>query len=178
MIRMKIYRVDKRSFKEGDTIKPNCKFEEGLYGEKAELEAMLNNLRAPGIPERSKCLFLFQDLAGALRYMAKYGGIIYSVFPNKVFYRGDMNKLDNILDVFRFTSDENLRTDVVNEYWKPGTHTYNPCYEILTDQAEVASVICGEDIQARIKEELITMGNCIERCPIYFELIKKLYPNI
>lgn len=46
-----------------------------------------------------------------------------------------MNKLDNILDIFRFSDDNDLRLAAVNEYWKAGTHTFNPSYEILASSA-------------------------------------------
>lgn len=169
---MNLFRVDTRIFKVGESILPESNFEGRLTDERLELENLLNELRPSEVPERGKCLFLFQDLAGALRHVAKYGGYIYSVTPDQVYSRGDINKLDNMLDVFRFTDDERMRKAVVNEYWKEGSHTYNPCYEILANQCVVESVICGEEIQEKLKKELRFMGNCIEHCSTYIELIK------
>ena len=102
-----IYRVDKRSYKVGDIILPQTVFEEQLTNEKLKMEEMLNLKRTPGIQERSKCLFLFHDLQGALRFYSKYGGNVYGVIINgKIFHRGDMNKLDNILDLFKFIYED------------------------------------------------------------------------
>lgn len=174
---MNLYRVDKRKFKVGETILPERKFEEGFTGERLELEELFNKMRPSEVPERGKCLFLFQDLAGTLRHVAKYGGFIYSVHvtSDHVFFCGDINKLENIFYVFKITRDESIREAVVKDYWEYG-HTYNPCYEILTKQATVDSIICGEDIQDRLKEELRFVSYCIERCPTYIGLIKMQYP--
>lgn len=59
----------------------------------------------------------FNSLYHALIFFSKYGGYIYEVAPEKVFFRGDMNKLDNILDALRFC-DEDYIDSFVNEYWK------------------------------------------------------------
>lgn len=170
---MYVYRVDSRTYNVGDTILPAAQFEHELDAERAELEELLNELRPRNIPMRSECLFLFMDIAGALRYISKYGGCIYKVKPNLIYFRGDMNKLDNALDVFRFTEDPELRTAVVNEYWKPGTHTYNPCYEILVNSAIVESMITIDEQQ--LKDQIKELGYCIEKCPTYIALINETY---
>ena len=136
-----LYRVDKRKFQVGDIIMPNTSFEELMQDEKKEMEDLLNEKRPRNIPERKQCLFLFQDLICAFRFYSKYGGTIYGVsLEERPYFRGDMNKLDNILDIFRFSTDKNLRSIAVNEYWKPGTHTFNPCYEILASSARVEKI--------------------------------------
>ena len=65
-----------------------------------------------------------------------------------------MNKLDNILDVFRFSKDSDLRNAVVNEYWKPGTHTFMPCYEFLAPSAIVKDTLLTKDNLEDVKYEL------------------------
>lgn len=172
---MNLFRVDTRFFKVGELIQPKNCFEKILKDERAEIEDWLNKLHPSEMPERGKCLFLFQDLSCALHHVAKYGGYIYCVSPGFVYFRGDMNKLDNILYVFKITKDDGIREAVIKEYWNAFSSTYNPCYEILANQAVVESFICGEDIKSRITEELKSKGGCIERCPIYLDLLKKIY---
>ena len=105
-----IFRVDKRKYQVGDTIMPKTSFEETMQDEKKEMEDLLNRSRPENVPERKQCLFLFQDLICALRFYSKYGGIIYGVSVKEPpYFRGDMNKLDNILDIFRFSDDNDLR---------------------------------------------------------------------
>lgn len=166
-----LYRVDKRIFKKGEIIKSNTTFVNILNEEKKEMEEMLNIKRPDGIPERRKCLFLFRDLICALQFQVKFGGNIYGVsVSGEKYFRGDMNKLDNILDVFRFTDDYYLREAVVNEYWKEGTHTFNPCYEILVSSACVKKIIDDSSL-CELKSEINDYGS-IENTPTYKSLIQ------
>ena len=173
-----LYRVDRRSFSAGDIIKPQTDFESSLEGVKLEMEELLDKKRPYNIPERNKCLFLFQDLHGVLLFYLKYGGNIYSVTPNyPIFHRGDMNKLDNILDLFRFIDKDKDKDGIIeaatNEYWKVGTHTFCPCYEILVDSAIVVKVLCGNDRLASFEKEMRKKGS-IEKTSLYKELINKI----
>ena len=170
---MTLYRVDKRKFKIDDVISPETSFETTMQDESKEMENLLNELRPTGIPERKDCLFLFQDLICALRFYSKYGGTIYGVEPLHCYFRGDMNKLDNILDMFRYSEDENLRKTAVNEYWKAGTHTFNPCYEILASRARVKRIVCNNDLFQNIREEIGINGNSIEHTSIYKTLLRE-----
>lgn len=168
-----IYRVDKRSYKVGDIILPQTVFEEQLTNEKLKMEEMLNLKRTPGIPERSKCLFLFHDLQGALRFYSKYGGNVYGVIINgQIFHRGDMNKLDNILDLFKFIDEdrEGILDAAVSTYWKEGIHTFNPCYEILVESAKVVEILCDISRFLQFKKELQYYGS-IEKTFLYKELM-------
>ena len=170
-----IFRVDKRNYKIGDIIFPQSEFEKALEGEKLRLEIMLNQKRACKIPERGKCLFLFHDLQGALRFYLKYGGNVYGVEAIPPFYhRGDMNKLDNILDLFKYVDDDDkdgIIEAAVNTYWKVGTHTYNPCYEILVSSAKVIEFLCDNSKCHQFKEEMHRHGS-IEKTLLYKELIQ------
>lgn len=158
-----IFRVDKRKYQVGDTIMPKTSFEETMQDEKKEMEDLLNRSRPENVPERKQCLFLFQDLICALRFYSKYGGIIYGVSVKEPpYFRGDMNKLDNILDIFRFSDDNDLRLAAVNEYWKAGTHTFNPSYEILVSSACVEKIL-SEDISLyKVRDEIRTNGGSVE----------------
>lgn len=171
-----LYRVDRRLYSKGDIIEPQTDFENSLKEEKLKMEKLLDKKRPDGIPERNKCLFLFQDLQGALRFYSKYGGNVYGVIPNShIYHRGDMNKLDNILDLFKFIEEDNdgILEAATSEYWKEGTHTFCPCYEYLVNSAKVINVLCGNDRLSSFKEEL-REKNSIERTSLYKELIQKI----
>lgn len=170
---MMVYRVDKRKFEVDEVISPETSFETTMQNESKEMENLLNELRPTNIPERKNCLFLFQDLICALRFYSKYGGTIYGVEIPQCYFRGDMNKLDNILDMFRYTEDNNLRKAAVNEYWKAGTHTFNPCYEILASKARVKRIICNNDLLQNVREEIRNCGNSIEHTSIYKTLLRE-----
>ena len=73
---MMLYRVDKRKFQTGDVITPYTSYEEIIDEERKEMEFWLNKLRPKGMPERSQCLFLFQNLIDALRFSSKFGGFV------------------------------------------------------------------------------------------------------
>ena len=105
---------------------------------------------------------------------SKYGGYIYEVAPEKVFFRGDMNKLDNILDALRFC-DEDYIDSFVNEYWKAGTHTFSPCYEYLCNKAKVIKCVRLEITKEDFKRELDDAGSSVEQTRTYHELFNKLY---
>lgn len=172
---MILYRVDKRKFHVGDIIKPNTSFEEMMQDEKKEMEDLLNENRPKNMPERKKCLFLFQDLICALRFYSKYGGYIYGVsVVGHPYFKGDMNKLDNILDIFRFSGNNDLRLAVVNEYWKAGTHTFNPCYEILVPSAHVEEILFDEGSLLKIRNGIKDCGGSIEHTLTYKELLQKV----
>ena len=171
---MMLYRVDKREFKIGDVISPSPTFEKGLDEMRKAVENMLNHERPKGIPQRGDCLFLFQDLICALRFFYKYGGTIYGVNTEQCFYKGDMNILDNILDIFRITCDETLRTHAVKRYWESGSHTFNPCYEILTNSAIVEKVILTSCSLKDVQNEINYFGKDIEHTSIYKNLLKEV----
>ena len=106
---MYLYRVDKRKFEIGEEIQPNTDFEQHLDDESMKVEDILNATR-PNIPERKDCLFLFFELSAALNFFKKYGGYVYGVEPQNIYHRGDMNKLDNLLDLVRFAGDNDILT--------------------------------------------------------------------
>ena len=175
---MILYRVDKRKFNVGDCIKPNTSFEKELQGKKREMEDLLNQTRPKNMPERNQCLFLFLDFTCALRFFSKYGGYIYGVNiqdGTPIYFRGDMNKLDNILDLFKFTEDNDIRIKAANKYWEDGAHTFHPCYEILVQSAIVERIICDDTICMQLKKEIEQMGVSIERTSTYRSLIEALF---
>lgn len=168
-----MFRVDIRNYKPNDTILPKTTYDRELTDEKLEIEQVLNQLRPYNIPERNKCLFLFDSLLNAIKFYLRYGGTIYRVKPNHIYHRGDMNKLDNILDVFRFSEDRDLRNAVVNEYWKLGTQTFMPCYEFLVPSAIVKDTLLTNDNLEEVKAELKKYRS-IENTSTYRRLLERI----
>lgn len=169
---MKLYRVDKRLYNVGREILPDTNYRQALNNEDKEiLERKLDEKSC--IPTRQECLFLFNSLYHALIFFSKYGGYIYEVAPEEVFFRGDMNKLDNILDALRFCGEDGIDS-FVNEYWKGKTHTFSPCYEYLSTKAKVIKLIDIKISQSDFKNELCSIG-CIEQTPTYIRILKEQY---
>ena len=166
---MLLYRVDKRCFHSCDVIKPCTIFEEAMNSFQSQVEKKLDELKPSRVPNRKECLYLFCNLSSALIFCSKYGGYIYAVAiePADVYWRADMNMLDNIYDVFKITDCEDFRTIVVRRYWENGSHTFQPCYELLVRQAKVINVVldkpCAKDL---IKAEMHRYGT-IEDTPIF-----------
>lgn len=173
---MKLYRVDKRLYNVGDEILPGTNYTQALNNEDKEiLERKLDEKSC--IPRtRKECLFLFNSLYHALIFFSKYGGYIYEVAPEEVFFRGDMNKLDNILDALRFCGEDGIDS-FVNEYWKDGTHTFSPCYEVLCKKAIVIKRIELEITKKDFYRELNNAGNCVEQTRTYHKLFNEQYQD-
>ena len=83
-----------------------------------------------------------------------------------------MNKIDNILDVARFSEDENILEAVANEYWKAGTHTFHPCYEYLVEKAIVVDCIASENDREKFLLDFKYIHS-IERTSLYKTLVTK-----
>ena len=90
-----------------------------------------------------------------------------------IYHRADMNKLDNFLDVIRLTEDTELYNAIANEYWKAGTHTFVPAYEVLCDSAMVIKALTKENDLELFKEELLKF-NVVEYTPTYQKLLSQL----
>lgn len=162
---MYLYRVDKRKFEIGEEIQPNTDFEQHLNDESIKVEYLLNATR-PGIPERKDCLFLFFELSAALNFFKKYGGYVYGVEPKTICHRGDMNKLDNLLDLVRFTDDNDILTTAAHEYWKGGTHKFMPCYEFLVKSCVVKKCLVEPSEQESFRSNF-KIKDSIERTDLY-----------
>ena len=173
---MKLYRVDKRLYNVGDEILPDTNYLQALNNkDKKILERKFDEKSC--IPRtRKECLFLFNSLYHALIFFSKYGGYIYEVAPEEVFFRGDMNKLDNILDALRFCGEDGIDS-FVNEYWKDGTHTFSPCYEVLCKKAIVIKRIELEMTKEDFYRELNNAGNCVEQTRTYHKLFNEQYQD-
>ena len=172
---MYVYRVDAREFSVGDIItNSNGEYQGKFKGEKQIREDFLRRTSPENTPSRSHVLFLFINLSDAIRFWKRYGGNIYVVLSQGVVYhRGDMNKLDNLLDIIRFSENEDLYVSAANEYWKPGTHTFSPAYELLCESAEVLKLILTEEDRASFEKELAAK-TYIERTPTYLRLLNEM----
>jgi len=174
---MVFFHVDTREFKTGDEVTPKpTTYEASLEDEKKEVEEMLNETSSLSC-KRGNHVFLFDQLSHALRYAGKVKGHVFQVTIEfeDMKHRADMNKLDNIFDVFRYTDDLNIRKAVTYEYWKAGTHTFAPCYEYLVAKCIVLREVCSMDDVNSIHEQLIIKGLPIEQISRYRELLNKVY---
>lgn len=173
---MILFRIDRRRYKIGQIIEPNSTYFDCLKEESLEVEKMLDETRNYSIPLRRQCLFLFLDLSCSMRFWEKYGGHIYIVtLDSNPYHRADMNILDSLLNVFKITKDKTIRKKIAEKYWEAGTHTFNPCYELLVKCAKVEDVLVSDDNSwVDFRKELSSNGNIIERSRLY----KNLYNNI
>lgn len=171
---MYLYRVDKRKFEIGEDIQPDTDFEQHLNDESMKVEDILNETR-PDIPERKNCLFLFSELSAALNFFRKYGGYVYGVDVdcNDIHRSCDMNKLDNLLDLVRFTDDEDILTAAANEYWKDGTHTFMPCYEVLVKSCVVKKCLVDSSELESFKNNC-EKTHSIERTDLYLHTLENI----
>jgi putative toxin-antitoxin system protein len=171
---MKLYRVDHRSYEIGQEILADTHYSQELNNkDKERLERKLDENR-PIQRTLKEYLSLFNSLYHALLFFSKYGGYIYEVEPDEVSFRGDMNKLDNILDALRFCGKDGIYS-FVKEYWKAGTHTFSPCYEYLRNKAKVIKCVRLEITKENFKRELDDAGSSVEQTRTYHELFNKLY---
>ena len=174
---MVFFHVDRRDFNSGDEVRPEpATYEESLDGEKKDVEEMLNETSSLDC-KRSNHVFLFDQLSNALRYAGKVKGHVYQVTIERDYmkHRADMNKLDNILDVFRYTDKPDIRKAATYEYWKAGTHTFAPCYEYLVKKCTVVREVCTMDDVNYIHDQLIREGLPIEQISRYREILNEVY---
>lgn len=172
---MYLYRVDKRYFEVGAEIQPQTNFEQYMDEESMKVENILNANRPDQIPLRKDCLFLFFELSAALNFFRKYGGYVYEVEVDchDIYHRGDMNKLDNLLDLVRFTDEVDILTAAGNEYWKGGTHTFMPCYEFLVKSCIVRKCLV-EPSELKSFTDNFEITKSIERTDLYLHTLENI----
>lgn len=172
---MYLYRVDKRYFEVGAEIQPQTIFEQYMDEESMKVENILNANRPDQIPLRKDCLFLFFELSAALNFFRKYGGYVYEVWVDchAIYHRGDMNKLDNLLDLVRFTDEVEIWTAAGNEYWKGGTHTFMPCYEYLVRSCIVRKCLV-EPSELKSFTDNFEITKSIERTDLYLHTLENI----
>lgn len=172
---MYLYRVDKRYFEVGAEIQPQTNFEQYMDEESMKVENILNANRPVQIPLRKDCLFLFFEFSAALNFFRKYGGYVYEVEVDchDIYHRGDMNKLDNLLDLVRFTDEVDILTAAGNEYWKGGTHTFMPCYEYLVKSCIVRKCLI-EPSELKSFTDNFEITNSVERTDLYLHTLENI----
>lgn len=89
------------------------------------------------------------------------------------YHRGDMNKLDNLLDLVRFTDDVDILTAAGNEYWKGGTHTFMPSYEYLVKGCIVRKCLV-EPSELKSFTDNFEITNSIERTDLYLHTLENV----
>ena len=174
---MMLFHVDRRIFNADDEVRPEPDtYEASLEGEKKDVEELLNETSSLGC-RRSNHVFLFDQLSNALRYAGKVKGHVYQVTIERedMSHRADMNKLDTILDVFRYTDNPDIRKTVADEYWKAGTHTFAPCYEYLVKKCTVVREVCTMDDVKTIYHKLAYEAQPIEQISRYREILNEVY---
>lgn len=171
------FHVDRRDFNAGDEVRQkSATYEASLDCEMKAVEEMLNETSPLGC-RRSDHVFLFDQLSNALRYAGKVKGHVYlvTIECEDLKHRADMNKLDNLLDVFRYTDDTDIRKAAAYEYWKDGTHTFAPCYEYLVNKCTVVREVCTMDDVNYIHDQLIRVGLPVEQISRYREILNEVY---
>lgn len=120
-------------------------------------------------------MFLFFELSAALNFFRKYGGYVYEVEVDchDIYHRGDMNKLDNLLDLVRFTDEVDILTAAGNEYWKGGTHTFMPCYEYLVKSCIVRKCLV-EPSELKSFTDNFEITNSVERTDLYLHTLENI----
>lgn len=84
-----------------------------------------------------------------------------------------MNKLDNLLDLVRFTDDVDILTAAGNEYWKGGTHTFMPSYEYLVKGCIVRKCLV-EPSELKSFTDNFEITNSIERTDLYLHTLENV----
>lgn len=144
---MKLYRADKRNFIVGETIKSAGEFTSRNPEGSNLIEDLLESLRPSEKPERSKCLYLFEDLTVAKKHWSKMtDGKLYEVEVDEqsILHRADMQLVDSAF----VSEDSKEKAEFANDYWL-GKETGMPRIEVLVDQAEVVSVISKNQDERR-----------------------------
>lgn len=90
-----------------------------------------------------------------------------------IYHRGDMNKLDNLLDLVRFTDEVDILTAAGNEYWKGGTHTFMPCYEFLVKSCIVRKCLV-EPSELKSFTDNFEITNSVERTDLYLHTLENI----
>ena len=143
---MKLYRADKRDFNVGDIITSACEFTILNPKGSNQLEELFELYRPESKQERSKCLFLFEDLTVAKKHWSKMtDGKLYEVEVDEesILHRADMQLVDKA-----FTSKYEDRVEFAKNYWM-GRETAKPKIEILANQAMVTNVISKDQDKRR-----------------------------
>lgn len=141
---LKLYRVTKETYHEGEVMMPNATYADDFQEDKLKIENALNSQSPFG--ERKKYLFLFDRLESAFLYLIKCtnGAAIYRVEAEcrDLVAKCDMNFIDGMTYLLRSLKEksvpeehgDSLITAFAKEYWDHGK-TFLPCNEYLFQKA-------------------------------------------
>lgn len=147
------YRVDKRLFSVGESVRAAGEFST-LFGAVAkDIEDALEASRPAAKTRRSDCLFLFESLEAARKHWSKMNaGKLYRVEIGKalICHRADMTLMDKMKDGAGGDWELHAR-----RYWA-GEMSESPEIEVLVLEAKVVEVLSTseDDRRAHLKARL------------------------
>src|SRR5690349_4437444 len=145
---MKAYRVDRRTFKSGDTIKTAGEFRDKHPENGKRAEEVLEARRPQGKPVRFDCLMVFENEACARYHWAKMSGSkLYEVEIDvaSILHRADMRRVDAIGNGL---NDAHAAERLAIQYWS-GDMADRPIIEVLLPNATVSAVISESEQERR-----------------------------
>ena len=186
---MFLYRVESGAIEEyanGQIIEATGKYGQYLKdSQEVSFKSKIEDaLQSAGVVDRKTVLFAFHELKDALIFSAKiYKGNarIYTISPEEIIYKGDMNVLDSLTTAIKiglYEKDYELFSGFCSEYWKRGK-TFSPCYEYLLRRAQIEKVLCNvEECKKFYQEYTNSKGQSylsVERSSIYLQKINEVY---
>lgn len=144
------YRVDKRLFGVGETVRTAGEFS-ARFGDVAKaIEDALEAARPTAMTKRSDCLFLFESFDAARKHWSKMtGGKLYRIEIGEapICHRADMTIMDTMKDAPDGDWELHAR-----RYWA-GEMSEAPEIEVLVIEAEVVEVLSTseDDRRAHLK---------------------------
>jgi hypothetical protein len=139
------YRVDKRMFAIGETIRTAGHYYDKFCGIAKDIEDALDRERPKTMKlPRFECLFVFESLQVARKHWSQLrDGKLYRVEieRTKMLYRADMAMMDKMK--VEAEAGRNWRS-LVLDYWN-GVSSAEPEFEIMTTDAKVIEIISTSD---------------------------------
>jgi hypothetical protein len=142
-----VYRVDKRDFLAGATIKSANQFQALNPNGSRRVEHIFECRRPESKPKRIGSLFLFEDLIVARKHWSKMkDGKLYEIQieGSSIQHRGDMRLVDEALAC----DDQSCMESCANRYWS-GIETTSPRIELLVTSASVSKLISADQAERR-----------------------------
>lgn len=143
-IETKFYRVDKRDFKENDSIEATGEYFSALDNKRTIVEDLLENYRPKRYISRKEALFLFKGIIDAVKFCSKmHGSHVYLVQPE---YTNRMHRADmNIVELIHKLKNPDEKITWAQNYWNGECVIGNPCYEYLVHSAQVRKRLFSHD---------------------------------
>ncbi len=145
---MTYFRVDKRLFAVGECIETANQYYSKFVGIAKDVEDALENFRPKSKPQRTTCLFLFEDeICARMHWSMMKDGKLYEASIDEccIFHRGDMALMDRMKDTAESGGDLSL---LAKQYWN-GEFGEKPEIELLVPSAIVVKIIETSDVARR-----------------------------